>query len=235
MMRLTFVALAFLFFINVLATPIHPSRGNVMALRRRSPNEHNTPGNNAAAKCKRATPDELTDTLKTMDKAVTIQEGKDASVYSLPATMKVDNENVILKVINNNDKNENAEREAWANHNVGQLLGWAHTPNKALTYLFIKNMGVEYWNTGLNDDQLKQLYEEAKASYQSQYHLTHSDPHELNFVFRIADGKWRAELVDWRHFIEEKGYKHYTNPPEPFEIDPKCVFVPRLMKKWVES
>jgi len=66
-MRLTFVSFAFLFFINVLATPINPSRGSTVALRvscwiinpsilnclhhqRRSPNEHGGHGKVSAPK-----------------------------------------------------------------------------------------------------------------------------------------------------------------------------------------
>jgi hypothetical protein len=98
----------------------------------------------------------------------------DRSVYRL--TQKVDNENVILKVLQNNDKlkQNNAEREAWGNHNVGQLLGWAQTPNKALSYLFIKNMGVPSSETGLDKQQLTQLRKEARKLYKSTYHLKHA-------------------------------------------------------------
>lgn len=82
---------------------------------------------------------------------------------------------MILKVIKNDDERKNAEREAWGNHNVGQLLGWARTPNKALYYLFIKNMGVPYEETGLANDRklVRQLQQKAKKLYQSHYHLTH--------------------------------------------------------------
>jgi len=49
-------------------------------------------------------------------------------------------------------------------------------------------------------------------------------------------GKWRAELIDWEFFLAEKGYKGYTNPPEPFEIDPECgYFVPSMMVRYVQS
>lgn len=53
-------------------------------------------------------------------------------------------------------------------------------------------------------------------------------------MYRQVNGKWQAELIDWEDFTEESGYEGYTNPPEPFVIDPNCVFVPLLMKKWVE-
>ena len=125
------------------------------------------------AKCKRATDDELMGALSTADEAVPLQQAEDCSVYRLP--VKVDNENVILKVIKNNDEKKSAEREAWGNHNVGQLLGWAHTPDEALYYLFIINMGVPYWETELKKNRklVKQLQHAAEERYQSQYHLKH--------------------------------------------------------------
>ena len=66
--------------------------------------------------------------------------------------------------------------------------------------------------------------------------IDYSDSHIFNWVFRKVDRVgWQAELIDWENFTEESGYENYTNPPEPFEIDPKCVFVPRPMKKLVAS
>ncbi|KAF8700908.1 hypothetical protein AX14_000610 [Amanita brunnescens Koide BX004] len=209
-----------------------------MALRRRSPNKHDTPGKKAAAKCKRATLNEFIEALNTVDEDHLLQrESEGCGIYRL--NKKVDNENAILKVIHGGDEEKNVaiEREAWGNHNVGQLLRWAHTPNKALYYLFIKDMGIPLWKTpiNLNEDLVEQLQHEATTSYQSHYHLKHGDPNFFNWVYRKdANGKWRAELIDWESFTEESDYKHYTSTPEPFVIDPSCgVFVPTKMKKWV--
>ena len=43
-------------------------------------------------------------------------------------------------------------------------------------------------------------------------------------------GKWQAELIDWETFVKEPGYEGYTDPPKPFVVDEKCVFVPWMMK-----
>ena len=67
------------------------------------------------------------------------------------------------------------EREAWADYNVGQLIDWAHTPDKKLYYLFIKNMGIPLRRTTFADDHnlVRKLQREAEKVYSSRYHLTH--------------------------------------------------------------
>lgn len=128
------------------------------------------------AEYKRATPDGLMEALRTVDEKHPLLDPEwtnnlNCGVYHL--TEKVDNENVILKVIISGVREP--EREAWGNYNVGQLLGWAHTPNKVLYYLFIKNMGVLLQDTELKDDpnQVRELKREAIQRYRSQYHLRH--------------------------------------------------------------
>ncbi|KAF8325674.1 hypothetical protein F5887DRAFT_1085329 [Amanita rubescens] len=256
-MRLTFIALAF-FFINVLATPINPSRGNAVALRRRSPNERDTPGKvaapkartstpkggndstmkKAAAKCKRATPNELIEALRIFDGQNPLLSEAGCSVYRLKE--KVDNENVIVKVILNGMRSKKTiVDEAWALHNVEQLLGWAHTPNGRLYYLFIKDMGVPLspqMPFAKDPQQLRELQLKAEKVYHSQYHLEHDDHNEspANWVFRQeAGGEWRAELIDWEFFKRESGHKDYKDPPAPFIIDPDCVFVPPKMERYL--
>ncbi|KAF8325677.1 hypothetical protein F5887DRAFT_1018348 [Amanita rubescens] len=257
-MRLTSIALAFLFLINVLATPINPLRGNVVALRRRSPNEHDTPGKVATpktrtttslqkggngstmeTKCKRATPNELIKALSTADTERQFPTDKDCIVY--PLTTKVDNENVILKVIHNGmGEEEEIKDEAWALENVKQLLGWAHTPDKKLYYLFMKNMGVPLSQTTFANDyrQVRKLQRKAEEFYLSHYHLRHDDHGKdtKNWVYRKAGGEWRAELIDWECFTREDGYEGYKNPPEPFEIDPNCgYFVPEKYLRYIRQ
>ena len=124
------------------------------------------------------TTDELKAALSTVDEEHPLKAvSDDCGVYRLKK--EVNNEKVILKVINNNDPSfprRNAKDEAWATHNVEQLLGWAHTPNKALYYFFIKNMGVPYGEVPMlkKDPKLVlELREEATKLYESQYHLTH--------------------------------------------------------------
>jgi hypothetical protein len=130
----------------------------------------------AAAKCKRATPNELIKALSTVDTEHPFPTDKDCIVY--PLTTKVDNEKVILKVIHNGmEEEEEIKDEAWALHNVEQLLGWGHTPNKKLYYLFMKNMGVplsETRATFANDHrQVRKLQHKAEEFYLSHYHLQH--------------------------------------------------------------
>ncbi|KAF8325676.1 hypothetical protein F5887DRAFT_1201430 [Amanita rubescens] len=259
-MRLTSIALAFLFLINVLATPINLPHGNAVGLRRRSPNEHDTPGKvaapktrtttslqkggngstteKAAAKCKRATPNELLEAVRKGKVGSKLQESKASSVYHL--TTRVDNEDVILKVVRGTGIERMKAGEAWALENVQQLLGWGYTPNEKLFYLFMKNMGVPLSQTGAtfaNDhQQVEKLQREAEKTYLSRYHLEHDDHDESprNWAFRKVGGEWRAELVDWEFFKLESGYKGYKDPPAPFEIDPACgYFVPPMMERYI--
>ncbi len=85
---------------------------------------------------------------------------------------------MIVKVIQNGMRLENMIKdEAWALHNVKQLLGWAHTPNRRLYYLFIKYMGVPLSAVPdhvRNDHQLiRKLQRDAEEFYLSRYHLEH--------------------------------------------------------------
>jgi len=126
--------------------------------------------------CKRATSNELVAALGTVDGQNSLLENEYCSVYHL--TARVDNQNVILKVIQNGMKMEEViHDEAWGLHNVEQLLGWGHTPNKKLYYLFMKNMGVplsETRATFANDHrQVRKLQHKAEEFYLSHYHLQH--------------------------------------------------------------
>ena len=91
---------------------------------------------------------------------------------------KIDNEEVVLKVIQIDGRRrtkEKTEREAWGLHNVQQLLGWAHTSDNMIYYLFMKNMGVSLYDTPFaNNPQLvRKLQDESLNVYSSQYHLKH--------------------------------------------------------------
>jgi len=129
----------------------------------------------AAAKCKRATPNELIEALRMFDGQNPLLSEQDCSVYRLKE--KVDNENVIVKVIQNGMRlKQMIEDEAWALHNVKQLLGWGHTPDKRLYYLFIKDMGVPLspqMPFAKDRQQLRELQLKAEEFYRSQYHLEH--------------------------------------------------------------
>ena len=127
--------------------------------------------------CKRATTTELIKSLDpvNVDEQHPLIETENCSVYRLFA--KVDNEEVILKVIQVDGRRRTGaktEREAWALHNVQQLLGWAHTSDNMIYYLFMKNMGVSYLNTRLSTNRILKLQREAEKFYLSHYHLTHT-------------------------------------------------------------
>ncbi len=52
-------------------------------------------------------------------------------------------------------------------------------------------------------------------------------------MYRKVDGKWRAELIDWDAYVIVKGFEGtFKDPPEPFEIDPDCNFVPPFMLRY---
>ncbi len=126
--------------------------------------------------CKRATTNELIKSLRTVDTEHPFPTDKDCIVYRLNA--KVDNENMILKVIHNGmEEEKEIKDEVWALQNVEQLLGWGHTPDKKLYYLFMKNTGVPLSATPdhiRNDHQLVQkLQRDAERLYLSRYHLRH--------------------------------------------------------------
>jgi hypothetical protein len=129
----------------------------------------------AATKCKRATPNELIEALRIFDGQNPLLSEAGCSVYRLKG--KVDNENVIVKVILKGIKTKKViEGEAWALHNVEQLLGWGHTPNNRLYYLFIKDMGVPLspqMPFAKDRQQLRELQLKAEEFYRSQYHLKH--------------------------------------------------------------
>ncbi len=129
----------------------------------------------AAAKCKRVMPNKLIEALRTVNREHPLLEGKAASVYHL--TERVDNEDVILKVVRGTGMDRMKIGEAWALHNVEQLRGWGYTPNQKLFYLFMKNMGVPLSAVPKhvrNDHQLvRKLQRDAERFYLSRYHLQH--------------------------------------------------------------
>ena len=81
-----------------------------------------------------------------------------------------------MKVIQNGLRDEGVIiDEAWALENVNQLRGWAHTPDKKLYYLFMRDMGVSLRWTGFEKDvqRVQELEKKAEEFYTSHYHLTH--------------------------------------------------------------
>ncbi len=130
------------------------------------------------AKCKRATANELIESLKSVDLKHPLLEKGHSCVYHL--TEKIDGEDLILKVIQ--PGKERSEKripgEVRALYHVGQLRGWGYTPDRKFYYLFIKNMGIPLQalletTFGDNAERARDLRVEAEKFYLSNYHIKH--------------------------------------------------------------
>lgn len=97
----------------------------------------------------------------------------------LPLIAKIDDENLILKVIRASRKDwpeKWIEEEARGLYNVGQLRGWARTHDGEFYYIWMKKMGNPLQDTPLakNPQLVMKLREEASIFYCTKYHLCHT-------------------------------------------------------------
>jgi len=201
-MRFTTLAVAFLFFTTVFASPIFPPRGaNAGVLRKRSL----IPGKSTAkTHCKRANPSQVIGALQHMDKTP-LATGSYGSVHHLG--VKVDGQDAVVKVIKGSKMSKaKIEEEVRNLMQVHQYLGWAHKASSDTYYIIMPHMGEPLEKTGMKQGspKVKELIDEALARYKKDFHMIHGDPDAQggnpsgNLVYKQkGHDQWEAELIDW--------------------------------------
>ncbi|KAF8664109.1 hypothetical protein AX14_006779 [Amanita brunnescens Koide BX004] len=237
-MRLTTLAVAFVFISTVFATPIYPPRG--VAFRKRSPivhEAHAAPHGADPGKthCKRADASEVKGALQRMD-AKPFAAGSYGSLHDV--NEKVDGERAVVKVIKGAKMGKAKIYEEVRNLiQVKQFLGWGHKASSDVYYIIMPHMGDPLEKTGMKekDPKVKELTEEALARYKKDFHMIHGDPDAQggnpsgNLVYKSkGHNQWEAELIDWGFAGPDPAVNVVFKPvPEPVAIAADdCVLSP---------
>lgn len=172
--------------------------------------------------------------------ALAFKQNQYASVYFLHG--QLDGKHAVLKIIQNGmSEVEQILEEVSALRANRQLLGWGHTPDKELYYVFMEYMGLPLAQTPFGHDAafIQQLKEAALHRYHITSGVIHTDQedNETNWTYRQvvphpgAQPVWQAELIDWE-FFELAEHHNYVavDPASAIIFDPACgIFVPQGM------
>jgi len=195
--------------------------------------------------CKRADIHELYAALTPGNMRFIFKENQYASVYLLHR--QLDGKHAVLKILQNGmSEEEQILEEISALRMNRQLIGWGHTPNRELYYIFMEYMGVPLARTPFahNANIVQHLKQAAIQRYHFNHGLVHTDQadNESNWTYRQVQTPagqvvWQAELIDWEFYEMAQGH-HYApvNPQSAIIFDPACgIFVPEGMEHHLEA
>jgi len=186
--------------------------------------------------CKRADINALYAALNPANVHHLFQENQYAGIYLLQQPL--DGKHVVLKILQNGMTEEDQIlEEITALRMNGQLIGWGHTPNKELYYIFMEYMGVALAQTPFanNAQYIATIKQAALQRYHLTYGLIHMDANdnESNWTYRhLGNNVWQAELIDWEFYEIDAGITHYrpVDPNTAVVFDPRCgIFVPQVL------
>jgi hypothetical protein len=241
-MRLTTLAVAFVFFSTVFATPVpvHGATSPAPAAKKPAPAAHAANKATGKTHCKRADAAGIKGALQNME-AAPFASGSYGSLHNVKT--KVDGKTAVVKVIKSSKMSkEKIEEEVKNLIQVQQFLGWAHKASSDAYYIIMPHMGEPLDKTGMKpgDAKVKTLIEAALARYKKEFHLIHGDPDAQggnpsgNVVYKsTGHNEWEAELIDWGFAkTDPEVHVQFKPVPEPVAIEADdCVVSPPASPK----